>query len=184
MQLKDYLHYYLYGNIYEVGVGTCQLIGIGDCYYTIKTKQGTLLTLSDRADIKLVLRRLEDMTEEEAYHVAALCFGDDDFIITYKGMGYGVDGHEIHDSVKCFKIETYCEHPTITGWLPAALLQIDYEDKDMPIIIGRFNNNGKELADDCIAKPFELTHYLLQQHFDLFGLIDAGLAIDLKTINP
>lgn len=29
------------------------------------------------------------------------------------------------------------------------------------------------------AKQF---HYLLQHHFDLFGLIDAGLAIDAKTI--
>lgn len=27
-------------------------------------------------------------------------------------------------------------------------------------------------------------HYLLKQGFDLFGLIDAGLAIDVKTITP
>lgn len=27
-------------------------------------------------------------------------------------------------------------------------------------------------------------HYLLTQHFDLFGLIDAGLAIDAKTVKP
>lgn len=30
-------------------------------------------------------------------------------------------------------------------------------------------------------KPWQF-HYLLRQHFDLFGLIDAGLAIDAKTI--
>lgn len=28
----------------------------------------------------------------------------------------------------------------------------------------------------------EQFHYLLRQHFDLFWLIDAGLAVDIKTI--
>jgi hypothetical protein len=65
MKLIDYLHYYLHGKIWEAGVTTCTLIGIGDSYYTIKTKQGTLLTLSNRANIKLVLRRLEDLTDDE-----------------------------------------------------------------------------------------------------------------------
>jgi hypothetical protein len=184
MNLKDYLHYYLYGKIYEVGVSVCQLLAIGTVYYTIKTRQGTELTLSDRANVKLVLRKLDDLTEDEIRKVAVLAFGDEDFIITYKGMGYDIDGHIIHDSVKCFRIETYCEHPHVKDWLPAALLQIDIEDKDMPITIGRFSDNGKYLADDLIAKPFELTHYLLSRGFDLFGLIGSGLAIDAKTLTP
>lgn len=31
---------------------------------------------------------------------------------------------------------------------------------------------------------FEQTRYLLSKHFDLFGLIEAGLAIDKSTLNP
>lgn len=120
MKLQDYLHYYLYGNIYEVGVTTCQLIGIGDTYYTIKTKQGTLLTLSNRANIKLVLRRLEDMPEKEGIEM----FGTDRY------------------------------------W-------------DIVCKEGKW--------DLFSSKEFQ---YLLQQHFDLFGLIPAGLAIDIKTITP
>lgn len=182
MKLKDYLGYYLYGQIWEAGITACTLMGIGDSYYTIKTKQGTLLTLSNRANIKLVLRRLEDMTEAEENEVAKLCFGGEDFIISQRSVGYFEDGHSIHESVRCIKIEMFCDHPGINGWIPTALLQLDIEDADMPFVIGRFSNNGKELEDDCIAKPFELTHYLLQQQFDLYGLIDAGLAIDAKTI--
>lgn len=55
-------------------------------------------------------------------------------------------------------------------------------DPDMPIIIGRFENMGKELRDDLIEKPFELTAHLLKQGFDLFGLIESGNAIDKTKI--
>jgi hypothetical protein len=75
-KLQDYLHYYLHGKIWEAGITTCTLIGIGDCYYTIKTKQGTLLTLSNRANIKLVLRRLEDMTEAEKLAIVKCYYYD------------------------------------------------------------------------------------------------------------
>lgn len=112
MKLQDYLHYYLHGNIYEVGVSTCQLIGIGDCYYTIKTKQGTMLTLSNRADIKLVLRRLEDITQLEKIECAP-------------GL--------------CWEYGAY--------------------------------------------RPDQFDR-LLKEGFDLFGLIDAGLAVDAKTVKP
>jgi hypothetical protein len=111
-KLSDYLHYYLYGKIWEAGVSTCTLIGIGDSYYTIKTKQGTLLTLSNRANIKLVLRRLEDITDEEKKEQAiGSCW---DF--------------------SCYRTDQF--------------------------------------------------HSLLKQGFDLFGLIDAGLAVDAKKITP
>ena len=37
-------------------------------------------------------------------------------------------------------------------------------------------------SQDQIKTDAEATHYLLKQGFDLFGLCDAGLAIDSKTI--
>jgi hypothetical protein len=33
-----------------------------------------------------------------------------------------------------------------------------------------------------LKQSFELSKYLLSKHFDLFGLIDAGLAIDKTTL--
>jgi hypothetical protein len=38
-------------------------------------------------------------------------------------------------------------------------------------------------SEPFMFDSFELTRYLLSKHFDLFGLIDAGLAIDKTTIN-
>jgi hypothetical protein len=135
MKLKDYLHYYLFGNIWEAGVTTCTLMGIGDSYYTIKTKQGTMLTLSNRADIKPLLRRLEDMTEGQAR----------DF------LKYANPGAEYI---------THNEHAVI------------------------WQSQGSRSGLFFLYGPPSGFHYLLTQHFDLFGLIDAGLAVDAKTATP
>ena len=35
-----------------------------------------------------------------------------------------------------------------------------------------------------IHKAFEVREVLFKMHFDVFGLIDQGLAIDINTINP
>lgn len=126
MKLRDYIHYYLHGKIWEAGVSTCTLMGIGDSYFTIKTKQGTLLTISNKADIKLVLRRLEDITKEEAKYL----------------------------------INTY-----------------SFRSVDMPLDERLF---AIEIAKR-LAEQMSVANYLNKQGFDLFGLIDAGLAIDAKT---
>lgn len=167
MQLKDYLHYYLYGKIYEVGVGTCQLIGIGDSYYTIKTKQGTLLTLSDRANIKLVLRRLEDMTEEEAITIARLCFFDRD-------KGYP------DSDFKARKVGIGSEKPSTYE------VRIDNDWYDEVIKIGFITGNIWRCngSVEHLHNQSQVFHYRIKQGFDLFGLIDAGLAIDIKTLTP
>lgn len=152
-QLKDYLHYYLYGNIYEVGVSTSQLIGIGDCYYTIKTKQGNPLTLSDRAEIKLVLRRLEDMTE-----------GDLKEMITRLSL-IDLSGCE-------FEYDQYWVNAIRKG------VVVDCLSIEMN---GQIDMMHYTHATNPQAEAF---HYLLSKGFDLFGLIDAGLAIDAKTLTP
>lgn len=103
-------------------------------------------------------RSLSDLTDEELHKVAALCLGDEKFIITKKW---------VDDGIKYCQIEKFCKHPNVNDWIPVAVLQIDPEDADMPIIIGR--GRGKELEDDLIAKPFELTRYLLSRGFNLYS---------------
>lgn len=173
MKLKDYLHYYLYGNIYEVGVSTCQLIGIGDSYYTIKTKQGTLLTLSDRACVKLVLRRLGDMTEAEMVNLLTDLFPfdmedkptADEFSME---MFYNDDGLMVDGDVSVGANYTCrCYEGQI------AIKQCGS--------ICFFDEAGNQEHGINVPKAY---HYLLRQGFDLFGLIDAGLAIDAKTTAP
>lgn len=110
MELKDYLHYYL----------GCQMI-----YSSHHQPQNEpyILTFENireavEFDDRPLLRRLEDMTEEEKREHHSLMFE-------------GTDG--VHQVV-------------------------------------------------VMMETPDSFHYLLRQHFDLFGLIDAGLAIDAKNI--
>ena len=173
-ELKDYLHFYL----------GCEVMLQSGKKYTLEPSNipNNWKSLSNPISGKLLLRPLSDLTEEEENEICKLCLGTDDFIITYRGMGYNEDGHEIHESIKCIKIEIFCEHPKINNWIPYALIQIDNVDNDFPIILSRFEELGKELSDDLFDNSFELTRYLLSKHFDLFRLIEAGLSIDSTTI--
>ena len=39
-------------------------------------------------------------------------------------------------------------------------------------------------ADFCIhLLPYQIAMYLIENHFDVFGLIEKGLAIDINTLN-
>jgi hypothetical protein len=51
------------------------------------------------------------------------------------------------------------------------------ESEDMDVFRHRIRQN------DLIAAGAHMTRYLLSRGFDLFGLIDAGLALD-KTLTP
>jgi hypothetical protein len=173
-KLQDYLHYYLHGKIWEVGVSTCTLLGIGDCYYTIKTKQGALLTLSNRANIKLVLRRLEDMTEEEMIGLLQSMVPadmedkpiDDEYGLD---MFYNDDGLMVDSDIAVganYSCRCYSAQIGIKVCGSICL----------------FDETGKDVTRDDLTNAPQAFHYLLKEGFDLFGLIDARLAIDAKTI--
>lgn len=49
---------------------------------------------------------------------------------------------------------------------------------------GKRYSKSKSHSFPYIPENAEQTLYCLNSHFDLFGLIDAGLAIDLTTLNP
>jgi hypothetical protein len=50
----------------------------------------------------------------------------------------------------------------------------DEEAKVMQPMFAKYHKDGKQGIEFCA----KITTYALQKHFDLFGLIDAGLAID------
>ena len=67
------------------------------------------------------------------------------------------------------------------------LVDFEYKDKDgiMSIKFPKGNvciiSICKEIADEC---PFGFYNKLIEWHFDVFGLIEKGLAININTIEP
>ena len=43
-----------------------------------------------------------------------------------------------------------------------------------------YENQGVEWT---LRAPYDMVVYLLSQHYDIYGLIEAGLAIDINTLN-
>jgi hypothetical protein len=160
MKLINYLHYYI------------------GCDYWTNNSQGNLnaKTLPDVIDmcergkgVQLHLRRLEDMTEEEAIAVHReatktpfLPANKDEYDVTY-----------IKDK------RDVCSIQVVDLRMPKMYTNINI-DGDVLVYIHEQNNNPK--ICERVANQNHITHYLLQNHFDLFGLVDAGLAIDAKTI--
>jgi hypothetical protein len=152
MNLIDYLPYYL------------------GCDYWTNNSQGNLnaKTLPDvidmvkrGMDVRLHLRRTTDLTEEEAAHLALIYSGAKKVI---KTQGVASNWHYF-----------FCHFN-------------DNEDCEQ-LVIGsdgcawyRHYFDEKEPGCRNIVNEHQAVHYLLRQHFDLFNLIDNGLALDAKTI--
>lgn len=121
-ELRDYLHYYLNQN--------CK---IGDSIFIYCIDEDVLLRYNDlvksKGQIKPILRRIEDITDEEC-------------------------------------IEVY-----------------DCEYTDSNPVSARIRLVKHWLNPIHVTPTPNQFHYLLKQGFDLFNLIDAGLAIDKKTLN-
>lgn len=117
MKLQEYIHYYIGCNGVLNNRDT-QLIGTAIGMYQFIDLDTNQCGEGDLGDFMPVLRRLEDLTEEERVEI----FGPD---------------------TRFYK-------------------PFDYDDA-------------------CDIKQW---HALLKKGFDLFGLIDAGLAVGAKTINP
>lgn len=133
MELKDYLHYYF----------GCDFLANGNCYTmdridtlikgTRERNGNSVWNDFEPHKIKPILRRLEDMTEEEARNF----------------LKHAVPGAEY-------------------------ITQNEYG------VIWQSQGSRSEIF--YLFGPPAGFHYLLRQHFDLFGLIPAGLAIDAKTV--
>lgn len=126
-------------------------------------------------DLKPILRRLSDMTEEEASNLLAILFynsmnPDDrvtadeiDVDIHKNDDGLMVDG----DMALVCELSCRCFEGQLGITLNGTLVLYDEEGK-----VQRLDNSVEAFV------------YLLSKSFDLFGLIEKGLAIDQKTLTP
>jgi hypothetical protein len=154
--IKDYLHLYLFSK--------CVVTEISEkfkahCGYTIgnETILGPILltcVLDEALQVKLLLRPLSDMTEEEAAFIGELVYSKPDSVkwrVEHKGNYLNIYRKHYFKSIT-----------------------IDYASGDID-----FYDEG-EL--DTSLQQTEIFRYLLSMDFDLFGLIEAGLTIDKTKI--
>jgi hypothetical protein len=116
--------------------------------------------------IKLILRRLEDMTEEEAMELAKIYSGADKIKRTT-------------GTVNNF-FYFFCDFRSGDKGTSEILIMHNGEAwyqhyfEDWP---------RRRTGRRNIVRQFDATHYLLKQGFDLWGLIERGEAVDQKTLN-
>lgn len=159
MKLIGYIHYYIgcpciFYTADDDPAGYHTTID----YDTIKN----WLANQEETDLKPLLRRLEDMTEDEAAYLALIYSGAKK-VSPMKGIAS--NWHYFF----CYFSEDQ-EGEVLVIDATGCAWYAHYFDKSQP--------GHRNIVDE--HKAF---HYLLQNHFDLFGLIDAGLAIDAKTID-
>lgn len=176
MELKDFLHYYIGCRVDKDPMALD--------YPTIKGIHGDRVMISEyryktpHADgvftrpemyqysgfVKPLLRRLEDMTEEEALHLAGIYSGAEkikqttgtvsNFFYFFCEFKYGEKG--VSELMVMHNGEAWYQ--------------------------SYFDKRPKRGKGHNIINQFAAAHYLLSKGFDIFGLISAGLAIDAKTV--
>ena len=169
MRLQDYIHYYIGCKIqkdsgmvdYPIVLGVVgDRVYLSEYRYTTPDSNGvfTRPALShDVSFIKPVLRRLESMTEDEAENLAMIYSGADS-VKRIEGI-----------VSNCFYFECYFN---------GAENEILKMPKDGgPFYAHMFDDDAPGFRN--IIREQHAFHYLLQNHFDLFGLINAGLAIEI-----
>jgi hypothetical protein len=193
MKIIDYLPYYL-GCDVIIDPGTKKedrgkLLGgtfvpnsINQIYYDIQTAdmrdsedEDFAMPYNDDADdparIKPILRRLSDMTEAEIINLLNSMWPptmedkpkEEEYCLeVFKGDGGNLVNSDVvvgaNYSVRCFE----------------GIISI----KDCGTIC-LYDGAGDEQEGTNIPAAY---HYLLRQHFDLFNLIENGIAVDAKTI--
>jgi hypothetical protein len=168
MNIKDYLHLYL------------------GCKYRWKNDDGewsewifltayqlNYIRTSYCMFIQLRLRKLSDMTEEEANYFAWLCLDskhhlEEDSRVSQDEIQIELakdDGGNMLDADVeiCITVNCRC----FDGFV------VIKKDGSMSIL-----EEDGEITKDPIEDVADKVRWLLSKHFDLFGLIEAGLAID------
>lgn len=60
---------------------------------------------------------------------------------------------------------------------------LEYDNGNIKLIRSLEYLSKKGIVNDINYLPFGVIQKLFEWHFDVFGLIDAGLAIDINTLN-
>lgn len=154
MKLKDYLHYYMGCKVITADDNEqANLVGVSDDNaHLVHDGTGSYGTC-DISGVKPILRRLEDMTEEDLKEMITKLSLIDLSNCEFEFEQFWVNAIRKGVVVDCLSIE----------------------------MNGQIDMMHYTHATNPQAEAF---HYLLSKGFDLFGLIDAGLAVDIKTINP
>lgn len=182
MKISDYIHYYIgckvkatpYGgqsNIWEYG----NLVGI-NVHNVANVKFDNWQSVADVSTscIKPLLRKLDNMTEEEMVGLLQSMLPDlgkemptpDDYSLEM----FRYDGGNLVDEDIAVGANYTC---------------ICYEGsigiKHCGTIILQ-DESGEDVTREELINAPAAFHYLLRQGFDLFGLCDAGLAVDKNEI--
>lgn len=112
-----------------------------------------------------VLRPLSSMTEEEAAQVGKIVFGKHDSVKWRSRPERNDKG-----DVKYFTVYRKYYELFLTIDVPSGEIECYRENRESPGL------DDKEIYNN----QHKVTAYLLSKSFDLFGLIEAGLAIDKK----
>lgn len=168
MKLQDYIHYYFGAQCLEAIKVPGQELNFEPSTVTVRTLFNIQAGLSE---VKLVLHHLSDLTERNIIDLLQCMFPDDmedkPTDDEYSINMFHADGGNLVNSDVVVGAEFSCR--CMEG-------QITIKKCGTVCL---YDEAGDEMEGNRIPRVY---HYLLQQHFDLFNLIDAGLAIDSKTI--
>lgn len=171
MNIKDYIHYYLgqpcvnswFPEEHKEYNKGWRLMGIRHIEsgksYRLETEDEETWTDS----VKPVLRRIKSLTTQELLQIARLAFFDQP--MNYPDNHYrivteaGGSAHAVRIDNDWFEKELRIGHRTGNLWL-----------------------SWKTAQTERIQNQPQIFHYLLSLGIDLFGLLDAGLAVDAETL--
>lgn len=165
--IKDYLGYYIGQKVQNDYIGGKKIIGTIKGFvngfvavenYDVFGDAWNDLTYLDMDQFKLVLRPLSSMTKEDLKTVFSKVSLYD---LSNAEFEYGEDGGE--------------------KWLNAHLNGVVFDAIAFNgNVFGMMNNDG---TFDQLNPMTDAFHILLKFGFDLFNLIESGLAIDASTLN-
>jgi len=159
-KIESYLHYYIGQKLERGGVITHALLKAAD-----------EASFDACADLKPILRRLSSMTEDEAVELVLVLFNTTQ-------LEENIDSEEIQ-----------LDLAPNDGWLLVAeemAIVIDVSCRCFEGQIGILHCGSIMLYDDdgsiqTLQNVPDAFHYLISRGFDLFGLLDAGLAIEKQN---
>lgn len=155
-KINDYLHLYLGCEVMwenEEGTAGGTEILDGHLIESAKRISGTIH--------KPLLRPLSSMTEEEAIECAK--------ILNNRPPHYGINEADVTRYQKSIDV-------VFTDNLDTVINIANNGDA----LVFRNEMNGKRSIEARPANQGKYFHYILSKHFDLFGLIESGLAINKK----
>lgn len=179
-ELKDYLHLYMTYNERILFIEKSNYYFVhehsihkGDSVLLMPHIIAALDLHGKGVEVRLILRPLESMTNKEVNEIASIILRKD---------------------VSCGRIEWSKERDWCCAyWKKEESIDTQYDFVEMGMHISNIGNNfridhvwnyingnGVGVTHEILHNHHEITKYLLSKYFDIFGLIDAGLAIEKK----